>query len=320
MGNNVLLSLCIPTCMRGDILHRVLDHTLSLNEFDQHVQLVISDNGSTDSTEIVVKEAIKKYPKKNIKFHRNDTNLGVINILTALQLGDGVYCKLLNDYVLIGNEALKKMKDTVASFVNCNTKDSCLLFIDHLRHWNYQIHDGGNIVLHNINEVVITLNNKMTWVSNTGCFREQIPELSQFNIYNDKLLPILYWTLYLCKTRKNVFINDVSYFGSINVPSSKRILTYNFFTPHIVWYYEAISHFTKLTKSHYRRDRYRLLSNFVGGSIIKFLIIREPCGYDLSGSWKLLFKYFYDIPYFYVVLTKGYCVLCKDRFRKLLKH
>ena len=69
MENKVLLSICIPTCNRGSILDTVILNYITNEEFDDSVELVISDNASTDNTEEIVKEIIKKYPSKKISYY-----------------------------------------------------------------------------------------------------------------------------------------------------------------------------------------------------------------------------------------------------------
>lgn len=55
MGSNgILVSLCFPTCNRGQMIKSILDHYLSCSEFDCKVEIVISDNASTDSTKQLV--------------------------------------------------------------------------------------------------------------------------------------------------------------------------------------------------------------------------------------------------------------------------
>ena len=45
-----LLSICIPTFNRGNILNDVLNNYVNNPQFDNEVEIVISDNASTDIT------------------------------------------------------------------------------------------------------------------------------------------------------------------------------------------------------------------------------------------------------------------------------
>ena len=84
MENKVLLSICIPTCNRGSILDTVILNYITNEEFDDSVELVISDNASTDNTEEIVTDIIKKNPSKKISYIKNDKNIRKKNINTII--------------------------------------------------------------------------------------------------------------------------------------------------------------------------------------------------------------------------------------------
>ena len=97
MKNNPIISICIPTYNRDTILRENMERLLVLPSFDDDVELVVSDNASTDSTSSVVHELCVKYPNKSIVYSRNNENIRDRNFLKALSLGRGIYLKLLND-------------------------------------------------------------------------------------------------------------------------------------------------------------------------------------------------------------------------------
>ena len=86
------LSVCIPTYNRSSILNTTL-----LNLLDQDltgVEIVISDNNSTDNTSSVV----SGLNSKKIKYFKNSLNLGAtINMLTAMTKSKGEYVVILSD-------------------------------------------------------------------------------------------------------------------------------------------------------------------------------------------------------------------------------
>lgn len=92
-----LLSICIPTFNRCEYLDYLLDNIkqqVGLNS--ELVQVVISDNFSTDATFVVV----DKYQKEglNLKYLRNCTNQGfTANLNSTIQGADGEYCWLMGD-------------------------------------------------------------------------------------------------------------------------------------------------------------------------------------------------------------------------------
>ena len=50
-NNTILLSLCIPTYNRVETLTVMLERVVHDPDFDEEVEIVISDNCSTDDTE-----------------------------------------------------------------------------------------------------------------------------------------------------------------------------------------------------------------------------------------------------------------------------
>ena len=74
MENRLLVSICIPTYNRSTYLRQSLERYIVEKEFiDGKVEIVISDNASTDDTKMVVEEYVKKY--KNIRYYRNKENI-----------------------------------------------------------------------------------------------------------------------------------------------------------------------------------------------------------------------------------------------------
>lgn len=75
-----ILSICIPTWNRWYSLEHTLKSIIDQDEFiSWDIEIVISDNASTDETEIEIWKLCKKY--KNIKYFRNKENIGwVTNI------------------------------------------------------------------------------------------------------------------------------------------------------------------------------------------------------------------------------------------------
>jgi len=70
--NNPLISIIIPTYNRAWCINRAIDSCL--NQTYQNFEIVITDDGSTDNTE----ELIKKYNNDKIRFFKFEQNQGVI--------------------------------------------------------------------------------------------------------------------------------------------------------------------------------------------------------------------------------------------------
>ena len=320
--NEIILSLCVPTCNRAGMIDAVLHYYLDCSEFDCQVELVISDNASTDDTQQIVEDFIEKYPNKNINYHRNEKNIGTLNFFEAMSLARGKYAKLCNDYLYVDNVGLKCMKDKIMN----TSEDVALFFYDSLRDQNL-----GCFTINNVDAFIKLVNNKMTWVSNFGCWTKDIPLLAEYTNNEPKvnryIIQTAFWALYIVDHYQEAHVVDFRSNHCLPVPNSKRALKYNFFTPHVVYYYDLINDYAQkglVTKETIRFDKKRLLSDFVGYKIVEYLVLHKDCPFDLQGSWKLICKYFGSIPYFYYIIPKitlvmGVYIPMKNKTKILLK-
>lgn len=125
--NNPILSICIPTYNRAECLVQCLESIV--NELKdpylrENVEVLVSDNGSADNTESVVREFQKKIPE--IFYSKNSENLGYDrNVLLLLAKASGEFAWILGDddalfsgalTYLLGEFKLGKFKYCI---VNC---------------------------------------------------------------------------------------------------------------------------------------------------------------------------------------------------------
>lgn len=298
-----LLSICIPTYNRENLLRENLALLLSCEEFDDEVELVISDNCSTDSTKNVVKSFIEKYPNKRIIYNRNEENIRDKNFLKTLSFGTGDYLKLLNDYTCLSNEDIAIMKRLVAE--NAGTRP-LLLFYKELR-CKAKLYE--NIKLHSIDSFVRLVNNKMTWISNFGCWRERLNDLYQFEIHSDLQLLQVFWTLYLLEQSLSAIVVNMNY-STLDVHDKNRT-SYNFFKVHVDNYYKILNHYCNrglVTRKTIRYDKYRILSDFVGSSIVHYLVLRKESSFVVRDSWQIIIRNFKTIPFFYILPFYEFCI------------
>lgn len=310
-----LLSICIPTYNRSQVLYQNLTRLLSLPSFDDNVELVISDNASTDDTKETVRELIDEYPTKSISYHRNEENIKDRNFLKALSLGNGTYLKLLNDYTAFAEDDLRLMKEKITA--HQEDENINLFFFDKIK----GIKSGTKeIWIDNPNDFVRMLSNKMTWISNFGCFRNQLDELYQFQDRSQLMLLQMLWFLHLVSTStKTLLINVTSYHG-MKINATLRT-PYNFFTPHVVSYYTILDEYVQkgmISEETIRKDKTKVLKDFVGARIKDYLFTKKENNFDFSNSWTILWKYFHKTPYFYVILLKGSFHMCQRIIKDII--
>lgn len=101
---SVQLSICIPTYNRKRNLSELLDVLAELIGED-NVEVIVSDNASTDGTKEYMEDLEQKGRFKNLRYHRNDENMGPDNnFLMCYKLAKGNYVWLLgDDDMIMGN-------------------------------------------------------------------------------------------------------------------------------------------------------------------------------------------------------------------------
>lgn len=103
----LLLSICIPTYNRAKYLKNSIDSIICQKEFlDGYVEIIISDNASTDETEELVRDYIEKF--NNVLYYKNEKNIRDRNFPLALSRGRGLYRRLCNDTLIFKDSALEE--------------------------------------------------------------------------------------------------------------------------------------------------------------------------------------------------------------------
>lgn len=133
-----LLTIAIPTYNRAEYLKVSLEHVLSQIEVDERdVEILISDNASTDETPELMKDFCSKYPF--INYIRNETNVGPDrNFLQCLSKGNGRFVHLLSDDDVLLPGSIKKIKTCILE-----NPGLCVVFL------NFYLFVGEYQVLHN---------------------------------------------------------------------------------------------------------------------------------------------------------------------------
>jgi glycosyltransferase involved in cell wall biosynthesis len=115
-----LVSIVIPTYNMGRLVGRTIDSYLSQTERD--LEIVISDNASTDDTA----EVVARYRDPRVRYVRNASNIGMINNFNAgLRLARGQFVGLVAaDEFALGTRSLERRlelvrRDPEVDFVWC---------------------------------------------------------------------------------------------------------------------------------------------------------------------------------------------------------
>ena len=112
-----LLSICIPTYNRSGHLLECVQNVLSAaGKYIHQIEIVVSDNASTDDTKAKGEELQKKY--RFIKYHRNETNVIDKNFFIAAGLAGGDYLWILGDDDRLEENAIEEVFEKIRTGYN----------------------------------------------------------------------------------------------------------------------------------------------------------------------------------------------------------
>lgn len=113
-GPGPLLSIAIPTCNRSGYLRELLESLQEDLKDETRVELLVSDNCSSDDTPVVVADFIDRgLPIRSI---RNETNIGAdANFLQCFHLSRGTYFWIIGDDDIVSPGALPAILEKCAT-------------------------------------------------------------------------------------------------------------------------------------------------------------------------------------------------------------
>ena len=164
-----LLSICIPTYNRAEVLNATLNEITSLKDFDESVEIVISDNCSTDNTKLVCAEFSKKF--KNVRYFRNEINNADQNFWNVLNLASGDYVKLQNDYCGFTEEGLGILKEALRK----NYKKQIFFTSEGITAYK----NIKEVECHDLNDFIKYISCAVTFISYFGCWKENLKYILQ---------------------------------------------------------------------------------------------------------------------------------------------
>ena len=313
-----LLSICIPTYNRAALLDNVLKLYTQNKYFDERIEIVISDNCSEDNTSDVCKKYTSQFP--NVTYYRNSTNLVDGNFAKALSHGKGKYLRLVNDYCYMDDEALLETYEIIKKY----SKTNKLLFF-YNSCWGIT---DKFIETTSLDSFVATASNRVTWISNFGCWKEDFFTLDDWNRCIKKQFCQIDWTLRLVSNKPFSVIVNYPLLKQLPIGNTKS--GYNFFKVHLDNYFSMYDEYIEkrmLSQKILKMDKHKVLRYWIGEQIVILLFVKNKTefSFDTSDAFIITFKHYkYSLLYYYYLLIGCFCwVLVKismfDTIKKILK-
>ena len=294
-----IISICIPTYNRAKYLRNTLDSIVRQDDFGK-IQIIISDNCSTDDTFDVAAGYVERFPL-NIRYRRNDKNINDANFVKALSLGDGCFLKLHNDTAILKDGALRKMISAVISgraqgytpfFMNGNGNSEGLIenlgdFIDRTKYWN-------------------------TWIGAFGIWKKDFEFVRKIMIEKSDTKLAQSWAWFsLVSKGLPVFVDNeilfdvavVSKKGGYNVAQVFG-MNYN----HILEHFYLLGSLPISIHKTAKRDILDFVNKY-------YFDVRDRFSFEKSGYFKWMLPVYWRNYYFYIKLIGVFNSLLKSRMR-----
>lgn len=287
-NKTLLLSICIPTYNRAIYLEEALRNITMDQAFGEEVEIIISDNASTDETQHIAKKYTEKY--NNIHYYKNEENIRDRNFILALLRGNGRYVRLFNDTLRLKAGALGKMLEVIR-----NSKENTpLFFYQNIDFLNTNVNQNKKIS--GISSFISNTSYLVTWIANFGNWREIVEKIP----FPNECAPLLFtqvdWSFKIVETYKEVRIYYGDYFEAV-VPNKKG--GYNLFEVFVNNYLSIVR---KYLSGGFilQREKYRLFRYFCCQWISLLYIKKNTYAFEKDNIWRILLKEYRWYPYFYI--------------------
>lgn len=283
MNNNILLSICIPTYNRCDILDQTLSILFANPDFDERIEVIVSDNCSTDKTaDVVAKYAV-------VRYYRNETNIRDCNYSRVLSYARGKYIKLFNDTLHFLPGVLGRMLTRIEQ--HCHDNKNLFFYSNVLKNIDCCLEIDSQAGF--LKEVTYF----STWIANFGVWRSDFERLSNKDRYAELQFAQVDWSYKLVSEKSCVIYFENMF--EVVTPNKKG--GYNIFDVFINKYLYIIKQ-QDLSKIAYEREKYRLCRYFISPWLITLLITnRDSYNFDINKMFRIIFKKYWYEPYLYLM-------------------
>lgn len=286
MITNKLLSICIPTYNRCDILDVTLNSLFSNPEFDENkIEIIVSDNCSTDNTAKVV----AKYPL--VRYYCNSENVKDRNFSIVLGYATGSYIRLFNDTISFKPKVLGYMLEEIKKYLG---KNKNLFF-----YGNMFLNQNCQKTISSKETYIKEVSFSSTWIANFGVWRDDFLTIKEKDRYAELQFVQVDWSYRIVENNKKTIICFEDLFNVI-IPNKKG--GYNVFDTFVNKYLFILKQ-ENISLSFYEVEKYRLCKHFIYTWLtILFINDKENFGFDTSGVFKIIFKKYWYEPYLYPIL------------------
>jgi glycosyltransferase involved in cell wall biosynthesis len=289
MIHSPLLTICIPTFNRSKYLKKTLDSIVKQKIFieSNQVQVVISDNASSDDTRLICDEFVKAYTTK-VVYHCNQENILDLNFEKALSLGSGDFLKLNNDTLVHKDGSLEEILKNIQQ--NINEKPV-------LYYANGLIKNYKDLLCNDLNSFISRTSFNTTWIGAFGIWREDYLDFTDFNRAATSQLVQVDVLFRMIAKGKNILINNNILMQSIQ-PEKKG--GYNIFKIFVENYLNILESNYKAGLVNYStlyNEKSKLMIHLIVPWYLNLLSNKSNLGFVHEKSFSIIFNKYKYHPY-----------------------
>lgn len=300
-----ILSVCIPTYNRASYLEKTINSIVTDEKFlnTEDVEIVISNNCSTDETEKVSLKFVEKFPDK-IKYIKQEKPIPAdIHIFKVPEYATGKFVKLNNDTCSFKENSVGK----ILEFLNGFSEEKAFFLAD------FAGREKNTTVCKNYDEFLNVASYRLTWIGGIIFNREYFLSfdnpckyahlrLSQVDIFGRTL-----------QNGNSVVYNNEKLFNIFN-PAKKG--GYNvaevFGQNYLTILQEFIEKKNGLSKKTYNREKYEIL-DFINSFYFDFDNLFE---FEKTGYLRFMLPFYGTDFYFY---KKCFLIFMRQNLSKFVE-
>jgi len=286
MLNQKLLSICIPTRGRVSILEMTLDSIFNSKVELSEYEVIIYDSSDNDELSDLI---ALKYNYPNL-IHKKGKNNGFYNLISALELGNGKFLKLHNDYTSFYEHSLEIMLQCIKA----DLLGQSVLFFSNGSLKMKTIKSFGSF-----DDFLYEISYFSSWSTAFGIWKSDFDKVKNF-----ELNPMFPHTSLLFKLygKKSYLVNDEELFENQDVSKKGG---YNLFETFAVTYLKMVENLL-IEKQISTKTFDFIKSNLYHKFLIEWYFLtkiqRNEYTFDLSNIKKSMLVYYSALLYYRMVL------------------
>ena len=291
-----LLSLCIPTYNRADQLGVTIKSICEQSEFNstENIEIIISDNNSSDHTESVCKHFVELYGER-IKYFKNTTNIEDLNFERVLSKGSGSLLKLNNDTLVHRKNSLAAILETIRD----NIEKKPVLFFS-----NGKARSGITEEFNGLDSFLTHISFYCTWIGGFCIWKDDFDKFDNFSRYASKKLIQTDVLLRLVDQKQVSVVND----KKLCRTTPKIHFQYNFLEVFLTNYISILEECVReqrISERTFLNEKLRILIRQICPRVARSKQ-KYRSSFDVSEHWNYLFRYFPNDPKAIALYCFGY--------------